>query len=89
MTNPRSKSAQEAALLFLVSATPFFVSQPAASFILVWSLIDTELKWQCEARELAAGACRLTHPAGQNQIQSAAFQKDRARVKAFEEWAQD
>ena len=41
------------------------------------------------AQVLARDACQLDPPEGLHQIQSAAFQKDRARIKAFEEWAQD
>jgi hypothetical protein len=41
------------------------------------------------AHELAKEACQFDPPEGLYQVQSAAFQKDRARIRAFEEWARD
>jgi hypothetical protein len=89
VSNPRSKSAQKAALLFHFSLTSFITAHPSARIILVWSPLDYALERQMRARALATEACQRDPPEGLNSIQSAAFQKDRVRTKAFEEWAQD
>ena len=89
MTNPRSKSAQQAALLFHFSLTSFTTSHPSSRIILVWTPLDYGLERQTRARELAMEACQWDPPGGLHQVQSAAFQKDRARIRAFEEWARD
>ena len=89
MINPRSKSAQKAALLFHHSLTSFTLTHPTSRFVLAWSPLDFTLERQMRARALAKAACLQEPPNGLDQIQSAAFQKDRARIKAYEEWAQD
>ena len=87
--NPKSKSAQQAALLFHFSLTSFTLTHPDSRFILVWTPLDLTLERQMRARALAKEACLQEPPEGLMRIQSAAFQKDRARIKAYEEWAQD
>jgi hypothetical protein len=51
--------------------------------------MDLALGSQMRARALATEACQRDPPEGLDCIQSAAYQKDRARIKAFQEWAQD
>ena len=89
MINQRSKSAQKAVLLFHHSLTSFTLTHPTSRFILAWSPLDFTLERQMQAHALAKAACLQEPPNGLDQIQSAAFQKDRARIKAYEEWAQD
>ena len=89
VTNPRSKSAQKAALLFHFSLTSFTLTHPSSRFVLVWTPLDHSLERQTRARTLAKVACQLEPQEGLDQIQSAAFQKDRARIRAYEAWAQD
>ena len=87
--NLRSKSTQKAALLFHLSLTSFTLTHPTTHFILAWSPLDFTLERQMQACALAKAACSQEPPNGINQIQSAAYQKDRARIKAYEMWAQD
>jgi hypothetical protein len=87
--NPRSKSAQQATLLFHFSLTSFTTTHPASRFILVWTPLDYGLERQARAHKLAKEACQHNPPEGLHQVQSVAFQKDGARIRAFEEWARD
>ncbi|KAF8263111.1 hypothetical protein EI94DRAFT_1741793 [Lactarius quietus] len=87
--NPQSKSVQQAVLLFHFSLTSFTTAHPLSRIILVWTPQDYTLERQTMAWALVKAACCLTPPEGLNQIQLAAYQKDRARIKAFEAWARD
>ncbi|KAH9039630.1 kinase-like domain-containing protein [Lactarius pseudohatsudake] len=60
---------------------------PHTNVMLVWTPVDEELEGQAAARLKATDACRRTPPGGVKRVQSAAFQKDRTRQKAYQEWA--
>ena len=71
--NPRSKSAQKAALLFHFSLTSFTLTHPSSSIVLEWAPLDYTLESQMRALALAKEACKLEPPEGLDQIQSAAY----------------
>ena len=48
--------------------------------------LDEELVGQREAREWALESSKRDPPSGSNRVQSAAFQKARAREEAFLKW---
>jgi hypothetical protein len=87
VTNPRTKSVQEAALLFHFSLTTFFHLHPSVGLFLVWTPRDETLEPQCMAKDLVVTACQHDPPDGLHKIQSAVFQKDRAQWAAFSAWA--
>ncbi|KAF8270570.1 hypothetical protein EI94DRAFT_1698743 [Lactarius quietus] len=49
-------------------------------------LLCTRLKEDSVVREMAVESCRRDPPEGLDSIQSAAFQKDRARAQAYLNW---
>jgi hypothetical protein len=51
--------------------------------------VDAELEGQRVARVIAAEACLQDPPEGLHKVQSAAYQKARARERAFNKWEQD
>jgi hypothetical protein len=67
----------------------FATAHPSSCIVLVWTPLDHSLDQQMRAQALAREACQQDPPDGLDWIQSAAFQKDRARIKAFKEWVQD
>ena len=60
-----------------------------ATVILTWVPNDDDLDGNLLARNLASEACWDSPPNGLDRVQSAAYQKDRARTKAFLEWERD
>ena len=89
ITNPRSTTAHEHSMLFHQSLTTLTTNQPHVRYFLVWTPIDERLEGQRVARVLAKEACLYTPPDGLHKVQSAAFQKARARERAFQQWAQE
>ena len=89
VSNPRSTSAHEHALLFHQSLTTLTSTHPHVRYFLVWTPVDDDLEGQQVARVLAKEACLYTPPDGLHKVQSAAFQKARARERAFQQWAQE
>ena len=87
--NPCSQSAQAHALLFHHSLTSFFSRHKDLRFILIWTPRDKELEGQTMACSCAQETCKQEPPGGLVIVNSAAFQKDQACIKAYEEWAQD
>ncbi|KAH9011441.1 hypothetical protein EDB83DRAFT_2322215 [Lactarius deliciosus] len=85
--NIRNKTAQSSALLFHFSLTTLCTIHRNTSIVLVWTPTDHELEGQTVARHKATEACRCDPPGGVERVQSAAYQKDCARQKAFQEWA--
>lgn len=66
-----------------------FVTGFQATVILTWVPNDDDLDGNLLARNLASEACWDSPPNGLDRVQSAAYQKDRARTKAFLEWERD
>jgi hypothetical protein len=90
--NPRSIKAHSYALCFHKALTTFFLSHRDVRIILCWAPRDDELEGSRLACYLATGACRVDVadlPNGMDCVQSAAYQKDRARRKAFLNWEKD
>jgi hypothetical protein len=90
--NPRSIKAHAYALRFHKALTTFFLSHRDVHIILCWAPRDDELEGSRLASFLATGACRVDLadlPNGMDHVQSAAYQKDRARRRAFLNWEKD
>jgi hypothetical protein len=87
--NPRSIKAHASALRFHRALTIFTLRHSHVSFYLVWSPADGDLEGFRMASTWAAAACLHDPPNGLDRIQSAAYQKDRARARAFLNWEVD
>ena len=87
--NPRAKSSHDYSLQFHRALTFITTHFPNTHYFLVWTPRDVDLEGQQMARAWAHAACLADPPNGFNCIQSAAFQKDRARTRAYENWAVD
>jgi hypothetical protein len=84
--NPRNKKAHEHSIMFHQSLTTFCLNHRDARIILVWSPEDHDLEGRKMAHGLAAEACQRGHHDDLNRVQSAAYQKNRARYNAFFNW---
>lgn len=84
--NPRTRSAFIPTLMFHQALTTLHFYHRDTRVILVWSPIDTDLVGQRVAKDMAAEATRAAPPLGLERIQSAAYQKFRAKVAAFGAW---
>ncbi|KAH8979512.1 hypothetical protein EDB83DRAFT_2633583 [Lactarius deliciosus] len=89
MSDPRSRAAHEAVLLFNSSLTSFCKAHEDTLIILAWTPVDFTLERQRTAHELATEACLRDPLSGLRHVQSAAKQKDNTRKEAVEDWAQD
>jgi hypothetical protein len=90
--NPRTIKAHSFALRFHYALTTFFSNHPDCSLVLCWAPKDDELEGDRMARSLAATACQRNLadlPNGMDRVLSAAYQKDRARRRAFHQWELD
>jgi hypothetical protein len=90
--NPRTIKAHSFALHFHHALTTYFSNHPDCSLVLCWAPKDDELEGDRMARSLAATACRRNLadlPNGMDRVLSAAYQKDRARRRAFHQWELD
>jgi hypothetical protein len=90
--NPRSIKAHSYALRFHIALTTFFLSHRDVHIILCWAPRDDELEGSRLANYLATGACRVDLadlPNGMDRVQSAAYQKDRACRRAFNNWERE
>jgi hypothetical protein len=87
--NPRSVKAHSSALRFHRALTTFTLRHSHVAFYLVWSPADGDLEGFRMASTWAAAACLHDPPNGLDRVQSAAFQKDRARARAFYNWEVD
>jgi hypothetical protein len=87
--NPRSIKAHSSALRFHRALTIFTLCHSHVAFYLVWSPADGDLEGFRMASTWAAAACLHDPPNGLDRVQSAAFQKDRARARAFHNWEVD
>jgi hypothetical protein len=75
--------------MFHQALTTLTLHHRATRFYLVWTPVDAELEGQRVARVIAAEACLQDPPEGLHKVQSAAYQKARAREWAFNKWEQD
>jgi hypothetical protein len=90
--NPWSIKAHAYALRFHKALTTLFLSHRDVHIILCWAPRDDELAGSRLASFLASGACRVDLadlPNVMDCVQSAAYQKDRARRRAFLHWERD
>jgi hypothetical protein len=84
--NPRSVKAHDAALRFHKALTLLTMRHRQVSYFLVWAPADDSLEGHNLAVEAAKQASWGLPPDGMDRVQSAAFQKSRAREKAFTAW---
>jgi hypothetical protein len=84
--NPRTTKAHAAAIRFHKALTLLTLRHRQVSYFLVWALSDVSLEGHNTAVEAAKEASWKTPPDGMDRVQSASFQKDRARHKAFLDW---
>jgi hypothetical protein len=75
--------------MFHQALTTLTLHHRATRFYLVWTPVDADLEGQRVARVIAAEACLQDPPEGLHKVQSAAYQKARARERAFNRWEQD
>jgi hypothetical protein len=90
--NPWSIKAHSYALHFHKALTTFFLSHRDVHIVLCWAPKDDELEGSRMASNLATRACRVDLadlPNGMDHVQSATYQKDRARRRAFTHWERD
>jgi hypothetical protein len=87
--NPRSIKAHGAAIRFHRALTLLTLRHSQVSIFLVWAPSDDTLPGLTLAHDAALAASWNTPPDGMDRIQSAAFQKDRARKKAFANWERE
>jgi hypothetical protein len=90
--NPRSIKAHAYMLRFHKALTTLFLSHRDVHIILCLAPRDDELEGSRLVSYLATGACRVDLadlPNGMDRIQSAAYQKDRARRRTFLNWEKD
>jgi hypothetical protein len=84
--NPRSVKAHAAALRFHKALTLLMLRHRQVSYFLVWAPADDYLEGCNMAVKAAEEASWGLPPDGMDCIQSASFQKSRARQKAFLTW---
>ena len=84
--NPRSIKAHSHCIRFHKALTTFFLSHRDVRLILAWSPKNDDLRSDLLARTLAAEASLEFPPEGMDSVQSAAYQKGRAKKRAFEQW---
>ena len=84
--NPRSIKAHSHCIHFHKVLTTFFLTHRDVRLILAWSPRNDDLRSDLLARTLAAEASQEFPPEGMDSIQSAAFQKGRAKARAFQQW---
>ena len=89
VSNPKSQSVVVAAQMFHQSLTTLTLHHPELTYVLVWTPLDDELSGQREARAWAQVASNMDPPGDENRVNSAAYQKARAREAAYGNWTQD
>jgi hypothetical protein len=90
--NPRAVKAHTYSLRFHKALTTFFSIHSNVHLVLCWAPKDDNLEGDRMARSLATAACQKNLadlPNGMDRILSAAYQKDRARRRAFHQWELD
>ena len=84
--NPRSIKAHSHCIRFHKALTTFFLIHRDVRLVLVWSPKNDDLRSDLLSRTLAAEASLEFPPEGMDSIQSAAYQKGRAKARAFQQW---
>lgn len=87
--NPRSIKAHLYSMHFHVALTKFFLVFSDVSLTVAWAPFDVTLTGSRLVSFIAEEAAFGNPPDGLNQIQLAAFQKDRACELAFRHWEHD
>ena len=87
--NPRSKTCQDASLRFHQSLTTLVTRWSHVRFSLVWTPLDGDFPSRSTAHLLAHSAAHKVCPVAEHRVQSASYQKARARARAFAFWASD
>jgi hypothetical protein len=90
--NPRTVKAHSFALRFHYALSTFFSNHQDCHLVLCWAPKDDELEGDRMARSLTTTACQRNLsdlPNGMDRVLSAAYQKDRARRRAFHQWEMD
>ena len=86
ISNPRSKSHQEAVIHFHEALTLFSLSHKDTRIVLTWSPKNNDLSYDLLVRTLAAEAALSFPDSGLKSMNSAAYQKSVARSRAFKAW---
>ncbi|KAH9030203.1 hypothetical protein EDB85DRAFT_2246783 [Lactarius pseudohatsudake] len=84
--NPCNCTAQKHALMFHQLLSTLYLRHANVQFYLVWTPVDGDSEGQQFARHTATKACKCDPPEGLDRVQSVAYQKDRARWHAFQQW---
>jgi hypothetical protein len=89
ITNTHHLESQQAMLLFHKSLSFLFSSQDFrdTTVHLVWAPVHRDRKQDTRARSQALEACTIAPISGLNRVQSAAYLKRMARLRAYREWA--
>ena len=87
--NPRSLKAHSSCIRFHKVLTNFFLIHRDVRLILAWSPKNEDLFPDRLTRELATEAALEFPPSGMDSVQSTAYQKDRARRRAFSQWEEE
>ena len=89
ITKVSSYDNQKSVLLFHHSLTSFCSQHRGVGITLVWSPVDRDRVQDSTVRLKALAACTLTPRASLNRVQSAAYQKQVTRRRAFTKWAEE
>ena len=84
--NPQSIKAHSHCICFHKALTTFFLSHRDVRLILAWSPKNDDLRGNLLSRTLAAEASQEFPPEGMDSAQSAAYQKGRAKARAYQQW---
>ena len=89
ITKVSSYDNQTSILLFHQLLTSFCSQHRDVDITLAWSLVNRDWVQDTTARLKAMTACTLTPRASLNRVQSAAYQKQVTRKRAFTKWAEE
>ena len=89
ITKVLSYDNQNSVLLFHRSLTTFCSQHREVGITLVWSPVNRKRVQDTVTRHKAMEACTLTPRASLNRVQSAAYQKQVTRQRAFTKWAKE
>ena len=89
ITKVSSYDNQNSVLLFHHALTSFCSQHREVGITLVWSPVQRERSQDTTTRAKAMEACTHTPRASLNRVQSAAYQKQATRKRAFDKWAEE